>query len=556
MNNYILYVNIIIILIEKSLRQNMLDFAEFLIQNLTKYLQENNIDSNSFDFKNSNSNQFLKYLSVNEIINPTTDLKGLLLLYNCNLNLLKNNFEKAQENLVEFKSKFYGPDDKKNKNTESIHKTMENIYHFLKLKVAYFLNAQFKINKHLSAIEKNKSNNDNILFYYNFLGIINLKQGHYSYAEYCFKFCKNIIYNNSMLYSKYLDDIEYNLSLCYYFTNNYEKAIKILEKLKSLETMKNNPYLFYRLSLCYIELEFEKEKKIFEKNNENNIINKTISDENCDEPIYKNRFILVNHSPSESINKEDNNIDGNKNNESVIKLDLNKAIIALKECILLIKGYNSYNKQINEILKPLCNNNNDLIDLKSFFNKDKIDINEEINNQYKDIYDSAYMNLIFCLIRNESYMEAMEFIEEFKENNESETSNKYKFIIDNYTIEVLLKLGNFEKALNILIQNNISYENIDEKGNFLSNSNNQIYDEVSYRLALYINLIKINILNNNFQEAEKYIVSILQLVNYQTEKELPCYVINIIIFYFLSIGKNEEAVQIIKYKRIPKFYNN
>ena len=100
------------------------------------------------------------------------------------------------------------------------------------------------------------------------------------------------------------------------------------------------------------------------------------------------------------------------------------------------------------------------------------------------------------------------------------------------------------------------YENIDAKGAFFSNSNNQVYNEVTYRLALYINLIKINILNNNAQDAEKYINSILSLLNYPTEKELPPYVINIIIFYFLSIGKNEQAVQIIKYRRIPKFYSN
>ena len=63
-------------------------------------------------------------------------------------------------------------------------------------------------------------------------------------------------------------------------------------------------------------------------------------------------------------------------------------------------------------------------------------------------------------------------------------------------------------------------------------------------------------MNNNVQDAEKYINSILSFLNYPTEKELPPYVINIIIFYFLSIGKNEQAVQVIKYRRIPKFYTN
>ena len=124
------------------------------------------------------------------------------------------------------------------------------------------------------------------------------------------------------------------------------------------------------------------------------------------------------------------------------------------------------------------------------------------------------------------------------------------------TIIKYLKLGDFEKALIILSKENFSYENIDAKGAFFSNSNHQVYNEVTYRLALFINLIKINILNNNAQEAEKYIKSMLTLLNYSAEKELPPYVINIIIFYFLSIGKNEQAVQVIKYRKIPKFFLN
>ena len=555
-DNYITYVNTVIILIEKCLSQNLVEFASILIENLSKFLQDNNIDPTSFDFKNSNSSQFLKYLSVNEVANPTIDLKGLIYLYQCDLNLLKGNFEKAKENLVEFKSKFYGGEEKRNKSNEPIHKTMENLYNFLKIKVDYFLNIQFKLNKHLSVIDKNKSNNDSILFYYNFLGIINMKQGHYAYAEYCFKFCRDIISQNSMQYLKYLSAVEYNLALCYFFIEKYDKSIEILKNLKDLDSMKNNPYLFYRLALCYIEQEFQKNEKNFKKNNENDIVNKTIFDETSEEASFRKRFILVNQSLSPSITNTDENKEIKEETESISRLNFVEAIRYLKECILIIKGYNSFNEQIYTTLKPLMNN--EVINLKGLFineaeEKEK-NYAEQNNIQYKDIYDSAFLNLIFCLIRNESYAEAIEFIEEFRENNSS--SNKYKFILDNYAIEAYLKLGEYEKALNILSKDNFSCENPEEKGAFFSNSNNQIYDEITFRLALYINLIKINILNSNFKEAEKYVISVLSLLNYPTEKELPPYVINIIVFYFLSIGKNEEAVQIIKFRRIPKFYNN
>ena len=555
-DNYITYVNTVIILIEKCLSQNLVEFASILIENLSKFLQDNNIDPTSFDFKNSNSSQFLKYLSVNEVANPTIDLKGLIYLYQCDLNLLKGNFEKAKENLVEFKSKFYGGEEKRNKSNEPIHKTMENLYNFLKIKVDYFLNIQFKLNKHLSVIDKNKSNNDSILFYYNFLGIINMKQGHYAYAEYCFKFCRDIISQNSMQYLKYLSAVEYNLALCYFFIEKYDKSIEILKNLKDLGSMKNNPYLFYRLALCYIEQEFQKNEKNFKKNNENDIVNKTIFDETSEEASFRKRFILVNQSLSPSITNTDDDKEIQDETESINRLNFNEAIRYLKECILIIKGYNSFNEQIYNTLKPLMNN--EVINLKNLFIKEaeekEKNYAEQNNTQYKDIYDSAYLNLIFCLIRNESYAEAIEVIEEFRENNSS--INKYKFILDNYAIEAYLKLGEYEKALNILSKDNFSCENPEEKGAFFSNSNNQVYDEITFRLALYINLIKINILNSNFKEAEKYVISVLSLLNYPTEKELPPYVINIIVFYFLSIGKNEEAVQIIKFRRIPKFYNN
>ena len=556
LDKYISYVNIFIILIEKCLNQNLVEFASLLIENLSKFLQDNNVDATSFDFKNTNSNQFLKYLSVNEVANPTIDLKGLVFLYQCDLNLLKGNFEKAKQNLEEFKSKFYGGEEKRKKDNEPIHKTMENLYNFLKIKVDYFLNIQIKLNKHLSVIDKNKSNKDCILFYYNLLGIINLKQEHYAYAEYCFKFCRNIINENSMKYLKYLPGVEYNLALCYFFTQNYEKSINILTKLKDLESMKNNPYLFYRLALCYIELEFQKSEENFKKNNENDMVSKTIYDEDCDEPAFKKRFLLVNQTLTPSLSENENDKEIKEENQSLMRLNFLDAIKYLKECIIIIKGFNSFNEEINNTLKPLIDN--EVIDIKPLFNKEEEEKEknyvEDNNNQYKDISDSAYLNLIFCLIRNEFYAEAIETIEEFRENNNPK--NKYKFILDNYLIEAYLKLGDFEKALNILSKDNFSYENPEEKGTFFSNTNNQVYDEITYRLALYINLIKINILNNNFKEAEKYVISVLSLLNYPTEKELPPYVINIIVFYFLSIGKNEEAVQIIKFRRIPKFYNN
>lgn len=574
--NFIFYVNTIVILIEKCLSQNFIELASFFLSNLDKYLSSYNYEAKGFEFKTSNSNQYLKYLSSNEIITPNTNIKELIILYQCYLFLLQGNLDNAKEKLYKFKSSFFT--NKKEKNNEKkgpIIISMERFYYYLKVRSEYYSNNQYKINKFISSPDVFKDNKDflNVLFYYNCAGIINMKQTHFSLAEYCFKYCKNIINQNSMEYINYLPGIEYNLALCYYFIKDYDKAINIFNKIKNIETLSNNPYLFYRLALCYIEKEISHQKMIFKNSNENDIISKTILNNNCDEPAFKKRFLLVNQIPSKkgqagqqekkptSNDIQENELQNGTNCNNIYpNKNLNEAIICLKECILIIKGHNSYYRQIYESFKTLSNN--ELINFESIFinkfnyigngNKRK-DFEDENHFQYDDIYALAYLNLIFCLLRNENFAEALETINEFKEHD---TTGKYKYALHNYSVEAYLRLGQFGQVLDILTKENFLNENIDDKGSFYTNSNKKIYNDVTYRLALYINLIKINILNKNMQEADKYIVSVLSLIGYPTEKELPSYIINIIIFYFLSLGKNEQAVQVIKYRRIPKPYGN
>ena len=79
-----------------------------------------------------------------------------------------------------------------------------------------------------------------------------------------------------------------------------------------------------------------------------------------------------------------------KSNNSIDKLDFIEVIKCLKECILIIKGYSSYNAQIYDTLKPLINN--ELIDLKPLFNNNEKRKNflDDSNSQNNDIYELAY----------------------------------------------------------------------------------------------------------------------------------------------------------------------
>ena len=298
--------------------------------------------------------------------------------------------------------------------------------------------------------------------------------------------------------------------------------------------MSTNPYFFYRLGLCCLERELKEKKKNSNEENLNDIVQESLFSSENENINFKKRFILVNRTPSSFIGYDN------------VNEKLTEAIFAFKQALLIIKGNTFYNKEIyntfnncKEIeINDLKFENNDLNDNKSF--------------QYIQIFPSIYLNLIFCLIRNENYLEAIQYCLEFRKYD---SNNNYKYAIDNFLIEAYIRINEYVKALEILQKQNFSYNNIDSKGSFYTSSNQLVYNEVNYRLALCINLIKIQLLNNNFQDVEKNINSMISLLNYPSDSELPPYAINIILYYLLVTNKNELAIETLKHRRMPKFIN-
>ena len=520
-NDNIFFINSIIMLIEKSLSYQLNNFSKSLIQLLIKFIS---------NFSNEENNKipldYIKYLNKKEILNSNENLKELISLYQCYLNINESNYDKAQENLSEFKSKI----SLMKNNENPIYKTLISFYHILKVRIDYFNNTQFKFFQHLSKFSSNKEI-DSIIFYYNSMGIAQLKQKRYFYAEYCFKYCEKLIRQNEINYYLFLNTVLYNISLCYFYSKKYEKCYKILSNLKNVDSMSTNPFLFYRLGLCCLEIELQNYKNSFNEDNLNDLVNETLFSSENENVNFKKRFILINKNPSK-ISDYDNN------NEK-----LNEAIFAFKQALLIIKGKTFYNKEIYNLF-----NNNKEIELN--YNIINNNITDNNTFQYSQIFSSIYLNLIFCLIRNENYTEAIETILEFKNYD---SNNNFQYVIDNYLIECYIRINEYSKALEILSKQNFSYDNIDMKGNFFTSGNNLIYSEVSFKLSLCINIIKIQLLNNNFQEAEKNINSMISLLNYPSELELPSFVLNIILYYLLITNKNDLAIETLKHRKIPKF---
>jgi hypothetical protein len=558
-NNFIFNVNSILMLIDISLLLQLNNFAKMLLKYLTDYLKKNN---NTNEINNINSS-ILKYFKNNEIITSSENIYDIISLFNSYLNINNLNFDKAQEYLQEFKTK------EKSTNLVPLISSLKTFYHILKIRIDFYTNSNFKFYKHLTSLNNFNQNNKDItliLFNYNSLGIFHLKQKNYNFAEYCFKFCEKIIKKNKKKTYNFINTILYNLSLAYFYTKKFDLCYKILNSLKNLDVMSTNPFLYYRLGLCCLEKDLIELKQMSKSENINDLVNQSIFKSEGNEPIKK-RFILVNHNPSNL----------NNNNTYLDSDNINEAIFNFKQCLLIIKGNTLFNKEIYDTFHDykefnfIDNNNNNNENKKDNDNNDN-KINDENNNnnssinnnnnkqefndtkifQYKNIFPSVYLNLLFCLLKNENYTEVINYAIEF---SKYDTHNNFKYIIDNYLIEAYIKTNECSKALEILSKENFSYNNIDLKGAFFTSGNDLVYNEVSYRLALYINLIKINLLNDNISEAEKYLNSMLSLLNYPSKKDLAPYVLNIILYYLLRTNKNDIAIQILKFRNVPKSFN-
>ena len=558
-NNFIFNVNSILMLIDISLLLQLNNFAKMLLKYLSDYLKKNN---NNTNINNINSS-ILKYFKNNEIITSSENIYDIISLFNSYLNINNLNFDKAQEYLQEFKTK------EKSTNLVPLISSLKTFYHILKIRIDFYTNSNFKFYKHLTSLNNFNQNNKDItliLFNYNSLGIFHLKQKNYNFAEYCFKFCEKIIKKNKKKTYNFINTILYNLSLAYFYTKKFDLCYKILNSLKNLDVMSTNPFLYYRLGLCCLEKDLIELKQMSKSENVNDLVNQSIFKSEGNEPIKK-RFILVNHNPSNL----------NNNNTYLDSDNINEAIFNFKQCLLIIKGNTLFNKEIYDTFHDykefnfIDNNNNNNENKKDNDNNDN-KINDENNNnnssinnnnnkqefndtkifQYKNIFPSVYLNLLFCLLKNENYTEVINYAIEF---SKYDTHNNFKYIIDNYLIEAYIKTNECSKALEILSKENFSYNNIDLKGAFFTSGNDLVYNEVSYRLALYINLIKINLLNDNISEAEKYLNSMLSLLNYPSKKDLAPYVINIILYYLLRTNKNDIAIQILKFRNVPKSFN-
>ena len=353
----------------------------------------------------------------------------------------------------------------------------------------------YKINDKLLMpnIDDNNENELNKIYYYNYQGIISLKNEKYSISSYFFLKCLKIISKKTeMLLIKrnhFYPAIIFNLALSHFYSKKYQITNKYLHMLLNYSNNRSKffihyKYIYYRLGLSNLELLLQKDKNV------NLLYNSYI----------KKKFILK--TPQKSYLKEKNEI-----------------IEYFKKTFILIR-----------------------------------------NNPNDPIYFSTLINLVFCLIIKENYSEAVFYL---KLNKSKETNNLN--IIKNYLIQCYIYLNKIDLAKKkseeiILDDKSFKMKNSDIK--FYERLNSKLITAKGLKLSMLINLIKLCAMNKKIKEMQQYLLSIMDSINFNisvdekgkiiTNEEMPSYIINVFVYYYLLINRRDLALDILKNRKIKE----
>ena len=170
--------------VDMSIKLNLNNVAKYFLNKLNENIKTYYAEEHKEQLPQSS----LVYLNHINLFTPNLIQKhydNLFLLYNCFISINQNNNEAAKQILSDIKKNI-------SSNSPSNYSyILKNFYKILKIRIDYVNNTQFKFYKHLNSLLEFSSTSSNsslqsILFYYNSLGIQNMKEKKYSMAEYCF----------------------------------------------------------------------------------------------------------------------------------------------------------------------------------------------------------------------------------------------------------------------------------------------------------------------------------------------------------------------------------
>lgn len=595
---WIMYVNITFIIIENLIKMNQIHIASLIISSFEEFLFTTFKQTKKIIYSKSIESIF-DHLSNSEIINqnsPTWDESF------CYINLLKSlcDINNGKKYIIEYKKLI---NNCNYCNEMKIFSRLYATYICIKIKMNYLKNHSSKCFKKLFVIKElyfNESQ-EHQLFYYNSIGIVNLKLKNYVVAEYYFK--KGIITYTDLIHlnkgKRYLDlnlrgahlcYMKFNLALSLFYQKKYKQAQKIFRELTQVNIINKNVYLWYRLGLSTLEI-YLSERKSAKDKSFNDIIKKSVGystkrkdtiedkDNNLKKVIIgndKKQFYNNKTYQQLKLEEEENSIDelyaqfekeyGNLNiekrysevginiieNKRIVlsaqksnkpdhinlqnKRELQDAINVFKQTILLMKD----GGQNNQIIKDIYN----------FYTKKREDcfIEKGLN---QNIFITTYFNLLLSFSLNENWLEIL-YTVKYLYSKHKILSNDIKLKLSNYQIEALIGLHRHKEAINCLKDNLHACQQDNFRFDYINKPTGMLLNDVLFKITLNFNLVRVNIMNQNITEAKKIMKNTIAMFYKGKTDEVPGFAINMILFLYLSEGKNntQKIIKLIKSRNL------
>ena len=456
---------------------------------------------NNYELKkknNKNSKKKDMLIIPKDLIFDNNNLQNLLKLYQ----IFINSFLKKQSVQLEIDElKSIKIEENKQENEQTDNNTIKNFQKYLFLRLNYLKSDQnkisYKMNDPYGILDIkgiNTENELNKIYYYQYLGIISLKNQKYSISTYFFLKCFQLIAKKSKIQlikrNHFYPVILYNLSLAYFYSKKYKETIKCLYMLLNYSYNKskffvNYKYIYYRLGLSNLEILMQ----------ENNTINALY------DSYMNNKFILK--TPKLSSFYE--------------KIDI---IEYFKKTFILIK-----------------------------------------NNPKDPLYFSTLINLVFCLIIKENYLEAIFYLKMNKltDINQINITRTYLFQCYIYINKInLAKKISEEMILDSRWLKGGSKSDL----KFYEKLNSRLIETKGIKISVLVNMIKLCIETKKINELQKYLMSILDSISLDisfceqgkinVNEEIPTYIINVFVYYYLMINRKDLALDILKKRKIKE----
>ena len=253
-HSYIFLINSLLVLLDISITTNNLSLSLKLLNALETLLTPSSTTSKSLT-SSIPDQSITSYLNNIEIFNSTwSKFNELVHIYKCYINLELNNIAQAKKNLDDFKQMFRASSLIEVNTKGNLYKRVKHIYNMLKIKLDYLSGTQSKCVKHLKALILKGGDCDyGLVYYYNVLGVLNLRNTKANVAMWWFRKCLDVLKRNVTLMLRFGKMVMFNVGLCLFCEKDYKGCLKIMRELIKEEWGCKRAVVFYRGGVCLVE---------------------------------------------------------------------------------------------------------------------------------------------------------------------------------------------------------------------------------------------------------------------------------------------------------------